>query len=92
MLGAPAVFCDCCLNDKKVLGFGFWAKGSEYISISSSFMVLAGKIPKIPLAVNHYSETIFDNIFCASLNKSDACSPTTSSVNIAGYFPYNSQD
>ena len=55
-------------------------------------MVFAGKIPRIPMAVNHFSDTICCNIFCASANNEVACSPTTPSVKIAGYFPYNSQE
>ena len=60
--------------------------------MSSSFIVLAGNIPSTAFAVSQFSETILCNIIWASANKLVACSPTTSSVNIAGYFPYNSQE
>ena len=91
IFGAPAVFCDCWRRVKK-----FVVCSLLFIvcrtSISSSLMVFAGKIPRIPLAVNHFSDTIWFSIFWASANNEVACSPTTSSVKIAGYFPYNSHE
>ena len=88
IFGAPAVFCDCWRKVRKVIG----CRLSVISSMSSSFIAFPGKIPRIPLAVNHFSETIWFSIFWASANNEVACSPTTSSVKIAGYFPYNSHE
>ena len=58
---------------------------------SSWSILLAGQKPTTALALMSFLLTISLSMACASMNSDVATSPTTSSSNISGYLPANSQ-